>query len=304
MHIHHVQDQLAREGAKMKFWQSLQFARTEDLVGLATAIESQTPFDGVFLGDHTLHPEQCLTPYPYTPDGKMLWSEDTHWPDIGASIAAMATATRRLRFVTSVMILPVRHPIDVAKSFATLSVLSGNRVVLGAGLGWMEDEYRAAGIEFRTRGSRCDEMIDVMRLLWSGSMVEFHGRHFDFPRLQLSPKPAGTIPIFVGGDSPAAMRRAALRGDGWITSGLSRDTLPENIASVRQMLREAGRANESFEFVASVPPDLELIRRLEDVGATSIFNLATAEEIQGNVTAAQKLDRVRTYGDEIIARFR
>ena len=94
----------------MKFWQSLQFARTEDLVGLATAIESQTPFDGVFLGDHTLHPEQCLTPYPYTPDGKMLWAADMHWPDIGASFAAMATATRRLRFVTSVMILPVRHP--------------------------------------------------------------------------------------------------------------------------------------------------------------------------------------------------
>ena len=288
----------------MKFWQSLQFARTEDLVGLATAIESQTPFDGVFLGDHTLHPEQCLTPYPYTPDGKMLWAADMHWPDIAAAFAAMATATHRLRFVTSVMILPVRHPIDVAKSMATVSVLSGNRVALGAGLGWMEDEYRAAAIDFHTRGKRCDEMIDVMRLLWSGSMVEYHGQHFDFPRSQLSPKPAGTIPIYVGGDSPAAMRRAARRGDGWITSGLSRDTLPENIASVRRMLREAGRANEPFEFVASVPPDLDLIRRLEDVGASSIFNLATAEEIRGEDTAELKLDRVRRYGDEIIARFR
>jgi probable F420-dependent oxidoreductase len=278
--------------------------RTEDLVGLAATIESQTPFDGVFLGDHALYPAQCITPYPYTPDGSVPWPADTDWPDTMAAFAAMATATQRLKFVTSILILPLRHPIDVAKSVATASVLSGNRVALGVGLGWMVNEYRAAGLDFATRGARCDEMIDVMRLLWDGTMVEHHGRHFDFPPSQLSPRPAGRIPIYVGGDSPAAIHRAVCRGDGWITSGLSRETLPENVASIRRMLSEAGRTDEQFEFVASVAPDIELIKRLEDLGATSIFNIATAEEIRGEVDAGRKLDNVRRYADEIIARFR
>jgi len=106
----------------------------------------------------------------------------------------------------------------------------------------------------------------------------------------------------VGGDSGPAIRRAVLMADGWITSGLSRDTIPENIAKVRRMLKEAGRENVPFEFIATVRPDLDFIKRLKDVGATSIFNLATPEEIGGRVTAQEKLDNVRRYADEIIAK--
>jgi probable F420-dependent oxidoreductase len=286
----------------MKFWQSLQFAATDDLLWLAQAIERQTPFHGVFLGDHTLYPEKLLTPYPYTADGKVLWSPQMHWPDIGAAFGAMAAVTTRLNFVTSVMILPVRHPIDVAKMMATVSVISGNRASLGVGLGWMEDEYRAVNVEYKNRGKRCDEMIDVIRLLWRGEWVEYHGEHFDFPRSQLSPPPMGRIPIYVGGDSAPAIRRAVLRGDGWITSGLSRDAIPDNIGKIRKMLKEAGRENEPFEFIATIRPDLDFTRRLRDLGATSIFNLATLEEIDGKVTARQKLDNILRFSDEIIAK--
>jgi probable F420-dependent oxidoreductase len=286
----------------MKFWQSLQFARTEDLPELAQAIERQTPFHGVFLGDHMLHPEVPRTPYPFTLDGKVLWPPDTHWPDIGAAFAVMAAVTTRLRLLTGVMILPLRNPVEVAKMMATVSVLSKNRTVLGVGVGWMQDEYEAAAIDFKTRGSRCDEMIDVMRALWTGAMVEHHGRHFDFPRSQLSPKPSGHVPIYIGGDSPAALRRAARRADGWISSGLSPDTVAESIATLRQMLHDLGRDARQFEFVASVPPDLELIKQMRDAGATAVFNLATPAEIAGQVTVQQKLDSVRRYADEIIAK--
>jgi probable F420-dependent oxidoreductase len=286
----------------MKFWQSLQFAQTGDLVKLARGIEQETPFHGVFLGDHTLYPEKLLTPYPYTSDGRVLWAPEIDWPDIGAAFGAMAAATRRLHFVTSVMILPVRHPVDVAKMMATVSVLSDHRAALGVGVGWMEDEYRAAGVDFKTRGARCDEMIDSMRRLWDGGMVEYHGRHFDFPRSQLSPKSSGRMVVYVGGDSAPAIRRAVLRGDGWISSGLSRETIPENIAKIRKMLNDRGKDAGTFEFIASLRPDLEFIKRLKDLGVTSIFNLATADEIAGKVTAQQKLDNIRRYADEIIAR--
>jgi probable F420-dependent oxidoreductase len=286
----------------MKFWQSLQFAATEDLPELARGIESDTPFHGVFLGDHTVYPERLLTPYPYTPDGKVLWAAETHWPDIGAALGAMGAVTRRLHFVTGVYILPLRHPVDVAKMMATLSILSNARAALGIGVGWMEDEFRAAGIDFKGRGKRCDEMIEMMRRLWEGRMVEYHGRYFDLPPSQLSPAPKGRIPIYVGGDSAPALRRAALMADGWISSGLSADTILQSIHTVRTLLAQAGRAAEGFEFIASVRPNLDLIKQLRDGGVTAIFNLATPEEIAGRVSAQEKLDNVRRYADEIIAK--
>ena len=149
----------------------------------------------------------------------------------------------------------------------------------------MEDEFRAAGIDFKARGRRCDEMIEVMQRLWEGRMVEYHGRHFDFPLSQLSPAPSGRIPIYVGGDSAVALGRAALLADGWISSGLSSDTILGNIDTVRNLLAQAGRTSEGFEFIACVPPNLELIKRLQDGGVTSIFNLSTAHEIAGLVSA-------------------
>jgi probable F420-dependent oxidoreductase len=286
----------------MKFWQSLQFAATENLLELAQTIERETPFHGVFLGDHTLYPEQLLTPYPYTPDGKVLWAPSMDWPDVGAALGAMAAVTRRIHFVPGVFVLPLRHPIDVAKMMATASILSGGRAVLGVGVGWMEDEFRAAGIDFNTRGKRCNEMLEVIRRLWEGGMVEYHGRFFDFPRSQLSPAPKDRIPIYVGGDSPAAMRRAAFLGDGWISSGLSRETILEGVCKLRGLLAEAGRSPDGFEFIASVRPDLDFIKHLRDEGVTAIFNLATPEEIQGRVSAREKLDNVRRYADGIIAK--
>jgi probable F420-dependent oxidoreductase len=279
----------------------LRFTAPEELPGLAREVEASL-FDGVVLGDHVVFPEKIESHYPYSRDGKLLWDPATPWPDVWVAIAAMAAVTRRIHFSTNIFVLPLRNPFEMARTASTLSALSGNRVALGTGVGWMEEEYRTVGIDFKTRGKRYDEMIDVMRLLWTGEMVEHHGQFFDFARLQMSPKPAGRIPIYLGGGSPPAMRRAARKGDGWITGNFTRETISDAMATIKAMLREAGRENDPFELVAPVGPDLDFIKMLRDLGATSIIDLSSRRDIGPDKTLQQKSDYFRRYSDDIIAK--
>lgn len=272
----------------IKFWQAMHFTGAERLVGLAQALETQTPFHGVQMGDHWFTPAKLDSPYPYPlEESGTPWPLQTPWPDIGASFGAMAAATKRLHFSTTVLILPLRNPLEVARTLATLSAISGNRVSLGAGSGWMTNEFRAAGVDFKSRGRRMDEMIDVMRLLWTGGMVEHHGEFFDFPRLELGPKPPGKIPIYVAGGSPFAMRRAVMKGDGWITGDVTKPEILASVAKIRSMLKEAGRERDDFEIIANLPADLETTKALIDQGATSIINASSAAEIKGGMTDSQ-----------------
>ena len=179
---------------------------------LARAAE-EAGFHGVLLSDHLFFPEKLHSRYPYSPDGKPGFDGDTVFPEVWTSIAAMAAATTRLHFSTLVFVLPLRNPLEVAKTLGTLSLLSGGRVALGCGAGWIREEFEQLGVDFSTRGKRFDEMIAVMRALWRGGMVEHHGRFFDFGRIQMSPAPRAPVPIYVGGlsDAGAAPRRPARR---------------------------------------------------------------------------------------------
>lgn len=287
----------------MKFFQSLQFAATEDLLTLARVLEEQTPFDGAFLGDHWLYPEQLLAPYPYTADGRPAFPARTEWPHIGSAIGAMAAATTRLEFTTSIIALPLYSPVDVAKMMATLSVISGHRASLGIGVGWMEDEFAATGIEFATRGRRTDEMIEVMRLLWTGEMVEFHGRFFDFPPVMTRPKPRGRVPLYVSGYAAASMTRALRDGDGWISGSTSQEKALEYLPKIRARMAEAGRDDNSFEVIVLARSDLEFLKRLEDLGVTRIYNYSSLDDYAGSRTTRQKIDDILRYSDEILSKF-
>jgi probable F420-dependent oxidoreductase len=196
----------------VKFWQAVSFTETDQVVEVAKLAE-ELGFCGVMVSDHVFHPGRLVSRYPFSADGKPDFTADTDFPEPWSLIGAMASVTRTLRFTTGVYILPLRHPLEVAKATATLSVLSGGRLALGAGLGWMQEEYAQLGRDFRTRGRRCDEMIDVLRKVWRGGMVEHHGEFYDFDPLQLSPAAAGPIPIYIGGASPAALRRAGRLGE-------------------------------------------------------------------------------------------
>jgi probable F420-dependent oxidoreductase len=196
---------------------------------------------------------------------------DDEYPEQHVLFAALAAVTTRLRFTTGVYVLPVRNPHEVARATATLAILSGGRFVLGVGVGWMKEEFDIYGVDFRSRGKRTDEMIEVLRKLWSGEMVEHHGTHFDFPRVQLSPAPAAAPPIYIGGTSEAALHRAARVGDGYIGAGTAPEHVAPLLARLEELRQEYGRDHLPFEAMLGLTaePRLELFQRMAAEGLES-----------------------------------
>jgi len=195
---------------------------------------------------------------------------DTTWPDPWVLAGAVMAVTTTLRFTTNIYIGPIREPLLVAKQVGTAAVLSGNRVVLGLGAGWMKEEFDLLGQDFATRGPRLNEMIEVCRKVWAGGMVEHHGEHYDLPRLQMSPAPTRPVPIWCGGHTKAAIRRAATLCDGWVGNAYAVDEVFERAAAMHRALEEAGRADVPFDVVigAMAMPEPDLFKRMEDAGIT------------------------------------
>ena len=286
----------------MKFWQSLSFTEADQLVELAKIVE-EVGFHGAFVSDHVFHAEKLESKYPYSEDGSAPFSPETDWPESWAAISAMAAVTSRLLFTTAVYIAPLRHPLLVAKGVATASVFSGGRVALGGGVGWVKEEYDQLGEDFHTRGRRFDEMIEILRKVWTGDMVEHHGRFYDFAPLQMRPRPVGRVPIYVGGTSEPAMRRAA-RNDGWLGSGNHPDELPGIVEKLRGLRAEAGLDREGFEVIGAItaPPEPDLCKRLEDAGVTGLVSYPLLYTIGAGTTLEQKRAALEQYGNGVIAR--
>jgi probable F420-dependent oxidoreductase len=288
----------------VKFWQVVSFTEPEQLLDVARGAE-EAGFHGVLLSDHLFFPGRISSRYPYSEDGKPGFDGRTPFPDPWATIAAMAAVTTRLHFATMVYILPLRHPVEVAKTVGTVQVLSGGRVALGAGAGWIREEFDALGVDFATRGRRLDEMLAVMRGLWTGEMVEHHGEHFDLGPMQMSPAPEAPVPVYVGGVSKVALRRAALRGDGWIGTGQTPDAVPGLLGELHRLRREAKRETEPFETIVplAVPPDVDQLRRLEEAhGMTSTTAWPFTYVLGPRSSAAEKRAHMLRFGDGVIAK--
>jgi probable F420-dependent oxidoreductase len=252
------------------FWQALHFADPQELVALAREAEA-LGFTGVAVGDHLLVPDQWDSPYPYTPDGRVAMPKDADFPDPWVAFAAIAAQTERLLLTPWVYVLPLRDVFTVAKSVATLDRLAPGRTTMAIGVGWLEEEFRAAGIDFASRGRRTDEMLEAMRRLWTGDAVEFHGDHVDFAPARLRPVPAGRIPVTVGGHTRPALRRAA-RHDGWFALAVSRDDLRAQLAELADLRREAGTADAPFQVMAMAGADAtaEEAAELVALGVTDV----------------------------------
>lgn len=289
----------------MKFWQAVSFSEPEQLVEIAKLVE-QTGFEGILVSDHLFFPEKISSKYPYTPDGVPGFERETPWPEPFSTVGAMAAVTSRLRFATMVYILPLRHPVEVAKACATLDVLSGGRFVLGTGAGWMKEEFDQLGVDFHTRGARFDEAIEVLRKLWRPGMNEHHGRFFDFPRLQMSPAPRRSVPIYVGGASPAAFRRTARLADGWLGTGTDPEQASRDLAEIARLRAEAGRAREPFEAIVplTTPPDADVLRRLEDQGAHGTVSYPFLYALGPTSTLEQKRRHLESYAENVIRKLR
>jgi len=255
----------------MEFWQSLALTEMDELIELAR-IADEVGFAGVTISDHLVTPKTIETPYPYTQDGKPMWAPDDAFPDPWVLIASMAQETKRIRFMPFVYVLPMRDPFSVAKLLSSAAVLSGDRVVLGVGTGWMEEEFALVGREFRRRGPRTDEMLEVIAKLLSGETVDHAGEFYAFEGLHMAPAPGRPIEVRVGGHSRAALRRAA-RHAGWLGLSHTPEEIADAVAFLEAERRRLGRDEAPFDVMIShhpSNPDRGEYERYRDAGVDSV----------------------------------
>lgn len=220
---------------------ALEVCRTAEAVG----------FESLWGGEHVILPSTIESRYPYTADGKIPAQPDTPIPDPLIWLAFAAAAAPTMRLGTCILIVPQRNPLVLAKELATLDQLSGGRVELGLGVGWLKEEFDALGVPWERRGARNDEYIAAMRALWAGPHAEFHGEFVDFAPATCSPRPIqASIPILVGGDTDAAINRAVRLADGYFPGEGDVDRLAALITRLRQACEDAGRDPDSIEINA------------------------------------------------------
>jgi probable F420-dependent oxidoreductase len=217
-------------------------ASTEAIVTVAQQAEA-LGFDSVWVSDHIVVPRSAIPRF-----GEVFFEPFT-------TLAYVAGKTRRIRLGTSVIILPYRHPLFMGKALATLDVLSGGRLIVGAAVGWLAEEFEALGIPFTERGARSDEALAVMRTLWTEAEPTFEGRFFRFSGIKAEPKPLQKPhpPIWIGGNSPAAFRRAAEFAGAWHPSHRPVEEIAAGARQFKALAKARGRDPKSLEIVARAP---------------------------------------------------
>jgi probable F420-dependent oxidoreductase len=256
----------------VEFWSGTAFMKTTEAVAVAQMVDD-AGFDGIVSSDHMIYPRELASPYPDSPTGKPMWAPDTAWPDSWVLIGAMAAVTSRLRFSNAVYVAPARPLLEVAKQVATASVISEGRVSLAVGVGWMREEYELMRQDFDTRGKRLNEMIPALRALWQGGWVSWSGQHYQVPELMIEPHPQAPVPILCGGESEAALRRAARLCDGWVGYAYAWGDAVVYVQKLKELRREYGRENEPFEIMLALlePPSPDLYKRAQDIGITAVM---------------------------------
>jgi probable F420-dependent oxidoreductase len=257
-------------------------------------------YDTVWFSDHIVIPTEVKSFYPYDPSGKMPFNpSEPYWEPLTV-IGYVAGRTSRLRLGTSVLILPYRNPIVTAKMLATLDVLSNGRVTLGAGVGWMEEEFKAIGLDtYAHRGAYSDECIRIFRELWTKDNPSFQGEFHQFSNIRCEPRPVqpGGLPIWIGGHTPQAIRRVARLGDGWQPlvqrppADLPPAEMQEKIAQLRAFAQQAGR--DPRRITLAMGSSIQFT----DGAATGPRSLFTG-------TSAQIVDTLRRYQELGIQNFR
>ena len=231
-------------------------------------------YDVLWTAEHIIFPQTITTPYPY--GGRFPYPVTDPILDIVATLSYVAAVTSRIKLGSSVLVLPYRNPVVLAKELASLDVLSSGRLLLGVAAGWLKEEFDMLGVPFRERGQRTDEYVALLRALWTQERVTFDGRYFDITDAAFFPKPAQQPhpPIWIGGGSPAALRRVVRLGDGWIaTPRPTLDDLANDIQEIRR-LAEAGSRDPTGIGVASgggaasIDDLLDRLPHLEKIGVT------------------------------------
>ncbi len=286
----------------LKFSLGVALSPLEQLPELAKTAE-EVGFSSIALPDSLFYMKSQAAKYPYTPDGARFWGPDTPWVDPLIAATAMAAVTTRLRFYTNVLKLGSRNPLLLARQVGSVANLSGNRFGFGVGIGWAPEEFEWCGVPYARRGARVDEMIEVIKKVLAGGMVEYHGQFFDFDELQMSPAPSEPVPFYIGGHTEVALRRAARVGDGWTSAMMKFDDLQATIARLGELRAEQGRADVPFEIQAVCVDKFgrDGYQEQYDAGVTDAIVipwLAAGIGFDGDIEA--KKDALRKFADENI----
>ncbi|HIL94404.1 MAG TPA: LLM class F420-dependent oxidoreductase [Pseudomonadales bacterium] len=253
----------------------LRYCNTGYYADPARAVElmqagEEAGFESAWTVEHTVLPAGYQSPYPYSPDGKIAGgANDIPLPDPLIWMAYVAARTSTIKLGTGILILPQHNPVITAKQIATLDSMSKGRIIIGVGVGWLEEEFDALGADFATRGARTDEYIAAMRALWSQDAPTFDGEFVQFKGAYCRPQPVnGNVPIIIGGHTRAAARRAGRIGDGFFPArGISEDL----IRLARTTAHANGRDPETIEITTSLPPNLQEIARLAAMGVKRVL---------------------------------
>ena len=298
----------------MKFWASTAFMRSDELIDVARMLD-EAGYHGVMVSDHVCYPRELKSPYPYSPheDGRPIWEPETSWPDTWVLIGAMIGATKNLHFSNNIYIAGNRPLLVVAKQVGTAAVLSHNRIEFGLAAGWMREEFELNGQDWDNRGKRLDEMIRALRELWKPGWVEWHGDYYDIPSMTLGPAPTAPVPIYSGGHTDAALRRAARYCDGWIGNAYPWDEAAHYIGKLHGYRREYGREHDPFEIIVGfyATPSVDLYERAaEELGVTGTMcmpwagaqNVSTGDRAGLLESASVYREPIERFADQIVSK--
>jgi probable F420-dependent oxidoreductase len=286
----------------MKYTVSVAMSPLDQLIEIAKTAE-ELGFDNIALPDSIFYMEKQSADYPYTADGSRLWNADTPWVDPLILAGAMGAVTSKLRFYTNVMKLGSRDPLLLARQVGSVANLTNNRFGFGVGIGWAPEEFEWCGQPYAKRGKRVDEMIDVIKRVLAGGMVEFHGEFYNFEKLQMSPAPSAPVPFYVGGHTDVALKRAVRIGDGWTSAMMTCEQLADTISKLKKLLADAGRADDPFEYQAVCIDKFGVDghRDLVAAGVTDYIGMPWVfEGLSFDAPLAEKQDAMKRFAETYI----
>jgi probable F420-dependent oxidoreductase len=259
-------------------------------------------FESLWTVEHVIIPDGYESEYPYDPSGKIQGGDTTDIPDPLIWLSFLAGQTTSLKLGTGILILPQRNPVVLAKECATLDKLSDGRLLLGIGVGWLEEEFNALGVPFVDRGRRTDDYIHAMRALWSEPLASYHGEFVNFDRAISQPKPvAGKVPVIIGGHTKTAAKRAGRLGDGFFPGKGTNDEVHELISTMRATAEEHGRDPDAIEITGSgaaafAPDPVDALGELAEMGVSRVM----IRPLSFNPTKIG--DKLAEFGENVIAK--
>ncbi|CAH0989942.1 hypothetical protein SIN8267_00013 [Sinobacterium norvegicum] len=263
-------------------------------------------FSAITLPDSICYPKVADTKYPYNADGSRNFLEDLAFMDPFTAIATMAAVTSKIEFTTSVLKMPIRNPVLLAKQISSLAVITNERIALGMGLSPWEEDFQICGERWEKRGKRMNQMFEIVRGLMTGDYFGYDSEFYQIPECKICPVPSKQVPLLLGGHGDVALKRAARIGDGWIHAGGDIDSLTPLITKINQHRKDYGTDDKDFQIHAITADAFSVdgVKKLEDLGVTECivgFRNAYAGK-PDTATLEQKQAELKWFADEIIAK--